>query len=248
MTKKIYELDSYMTESLANVREMIEDDEGNVWVSFDQTIFYPEAGGQPYDQGKVDGAQVLNVQIKDKDIFHQVTEKMVKQRVKLKVDFNRRFDHMQQHTGQHLLSAVWKELYQVETTSFHLGPTVCTIDLDLYEITEAEIEKVELYVSQYIYENRSVETYVKTIDEVNIENYPNIKESELYIRFVEIEGVDVSTCCGTHVNALGEIGCVKVIGWEKYKGKTRLHFVCGQRALRYFQQVHAIATELKKKI
>lgn len=248
MTKKLYEVDPYLTECISTIKKIEEDDKGDYWASFDQTIFYPQSGGQPFDLGKIDKAQVLNVQLIDGEIFHKISGAVSKQRVKMTIDFERRFDHMQQHTGQHLLSAVWIELFGIETRSFHLGQDICTIDLNTNELNEVQMMKVEQKISEYIFENRTVESYIKHTDEVDNAHFSKLKEKPPYVRFVEIEDIDVSTCCGTHVNNLGELGFIKILSWEKYKNAVRLTFICGNRAIKYFQLTHRIASQIGKKL
>lgn len=247
MTKKNYEIDSYMKECMATVKniKLINDD---YWVSLDQTIFYPEGGGQPSDIGTIDGIPVLDVKFIDTDVYHRLNSSIEKSRVKLKIDYSRRFDHMQQHSGQHLLSAVWLEMFQIRTVSFHLGKEICTIDLEASEITAAQIEAVENQLSQYIFENRVVESYILPYEEVDESKLVKLKEKPAFVRFIEIDGIDSSTCCGTHVSMLGEIGIIKIIGSEKYKQNIRLTFVCGKRAASYFQIVFNAANEVSKKL
>lgn len=247
MTKKIFEVDPYMNECFATVKatKVIE---GETWHSFDQSIFYPEGGGQPSDTGFINGLPVLDAQLIDDEIFYKIDGSLEKSRVKQEIDYERRFDHMQQHTGQHLLSAVWLELYGIQTLSFHLGKEICTIDLHTQGLDDERIQKVELKIAQYIFENRSVENYILPYDEVETEKLSKLKEKPAFVRFIEIEGVDTSTCCGTHVTMLGELGLLKIIGWEKYKQNVRLSFICGQRAYTYFQEVFKGITEVSKKL
>ncbi|MCT8139057.1 alanyl-tRNA editing protein [Anaerobacillus sp. CMMVII] len=247
MTKKIFENDPYMKEYTAIFKnsKMINDEK---WFSFDQTIFYPEGGGQPSDYGVIDDKPVLDVQLIGDEIYHKIDGTIEKKRIKMKVDFDRRFDHMQQHTGQHLLSAVWLELFEIKTVSFHLGKDVCTIDLNTSDLKSNQILEVERKITQYIFENRPIETYVLPYDEVEQEKLSKLKETPAFVRFVEIEGIDRSTCCGTHVTMLGELGLIKILGWEKYKQNVRLSFVCGLRAYTYFQEIFSAVTEVSKKL
>ncbi|OIJ13286.1 hypothetical protein BKP37_12365 [Anaerobacillus alkalilacustris] len=247
MTKRIYEVDPYLKESTALVQntKIIN---GEYWVKLDQTIFYPESGGQPYDVGFINSIPVLEVQYFDNGLYHKVNEYFEKTRVKLTIDYKRRFDHMQQHTGQHLLSAVWLELYQIKTVSFHLGKDVCTIDLATTELSNEQIDTVENKIAHYISENRSVENYILPYDEVDDDRLIKLKERPEFVRFIEIEGIDSSTCCGTHVSMLGEINMIKILGWEKYKQRIRVTFICGLRATKYFQEVTKSVYEVSKKL
>jgi alanyl-tRNA synthetase len=247
MTKKVFENDPYIKECTAKVisTKIIN---GSTWVTLDQTIFYPEGGGQPSDLGFIDGKPVLDVQIIDSEIVHKIDGSIDKNRVKLAIDFERRFDHMQQHTGQHLLSAVWQQLYGIETISFHLGKDVCTIDLATSELDTEKIRCVELKLAQYIFENRGIESYLLPHEEVDQEYLSKLKETPQVVRIVEIEGVNTSACCGTHVTMLGELGLLKIIGWEKYKQNVRLSFISGGRAFAYFQEIFIAINEVSKKL
>lgn len=247
MAKKIFEIDQYIKEcSAIIVKSQVINEK--TWISLDQTIFYPESGGQPADYGFIDQVTVTDVQYLNGEIYHEITEPIDKLRVKLKLDYDRRFDHMQQHSGQHLLSAVWLELFGVDTISFHLGKDICTIDLNKEKLTADEITAVENKVAEYIFENRTVESYLLPYDEVPEDKVVKVKDKPDFIRFVEIDGLDTSTCCGTHVSMLGEIGIIKIICWEKYKSNVRLSFVCGHRTLRYFQQLHDSTEIVSKKL
>lgn len=247
MTKKMFENDPYMKECSATVqsKKVIN---GATWITLDQTIFYPEGGGQPSDFGFIDGVPVVDVQLIDNELLHKVDGVVERNRVKLHIDYERRFDHMQQHTGQHLLSAVWLELFGINTLSFHLGKDVCTIDLNANELDDEQIRQVELKVTQHIVENRPVENYVLPYEEVEYNKLAKLKEKPAYVRLIEIEGIDTSACCGTHVTMLGELGLLKIVGWEKYKQNVRLSFICGLRAYSYFQEVFTAVNEVSKKL
>ncbi|WP_161568298.1 alanyl-tRNA editing protein [Anaerobacillus alkaliphilus] len=247
MTKKIFEHDPYLKESWATIRDT-KTVNGETWVALDQTIFYPEGGGQPADLGTIDGIPVLDVQINDNVVLHKLANQIEKSRVKLEIDFPRRFDHMQHHTGQHLLSAVWLEFFGIRTLSFHLGKEVCTIDLQVDELNEEQIQQVEAKLSHYIFENRTVENYQLPYEEIDKEKLVKLKDKPKFVRFIEIEGIDTSTCCGTHVRMLGELGLVKILGWEKNKQNVRLSFVCGARAFSFFQEVYEAVREVSKKL
>lgn len=247
MTKKLFENDPYMKECSATVqsKKIIN---GATWISLDQTIFYPEGGGQPTDYGFIDDVPVVDVQLIENELLHKIEGVVERNRVKLYIDYERRFDHMQQHTGQHLLSAVWLELFGINTLSFHLGKDVCTIDLHTNELDDEQISQVELKVMQYIFENRPVENYVLPYEEVEVDKLVKLKEKPAFVRLIEIDGIDTSACCGTHVTMLGELGLLKIVGWEKYKQNVRLSFICGSRAYTYYQEVFTAVNEVSKKL
>jgi alanyl-tRNA synthetase len=234
MTEKLYYSDPYLKEWESQVLDIVERD-GKILVLLDKTAFYPEGGGQPEDRGFINDAEVTYVFEDGKDIYHVVKKKPEGPSAKCRLDFRRRFDLMQQHTGQHLLSSVFYENYKGETSSFHLGEDYVSIDISLAEIPEEVIKEVEDKVNELIFSNLKVKTYLVDKDELTklpLRKFPKVDED---IRIVEIDAVDYSPCCGTHLKNLGELGVVKIIKTEKYKGITRVYFKCGRRALEDFQ-------------
>ncbi|MCA1030210.1 DHHA1 domain-containing protein [Bacillus timonensis] len=216
-----------------------------VLIKLAETAFYPEGGGQPSDYGTIDGQLVLDViETENGDIYHKLASSPTFKQVSCELDWNRRFDHMQQHTGQHLLSAVCIELYEAHTVSFHLGKENVTIDLNVPELTSEQLLQIEHKANQYIYENRTIRTFFVTKDELSslpLRKLPEISEN---IRIVEIDGIDTSACCGTHVNKTGQLGMIKLIKTEKHKGNTRLHFKCGARALLDYQVANSVLSDI----
>jgi len=245
MTEKLYLIDPYLTTFSARLLAQDKTKQGYEAL-LDQTAFYPTSGGQPHDQGTLNGIAVKDIILKDENILHLIKQPLTVQEVKGEIDWLIRFDHMQQHTGQHLLTAVFIELYQSPTVSFHLGRELSAIDLDIGLLTEPQVERVEELANQYIFQNLPIRDY-----EVSPEEFSRLKlrkkelpEGVKRIRIVEIEGVDLSHCGGTHLRSTGELGLVKVIGWERYKGNTRVNFLCGERALRDYRQKHRIMGEV----
>ncbi len=241
MTEKLYLKKPYLTAFSARVLSQRKTEQG-YQVMLDQTAFYPTSGGQPHDQGTLNGIAVKDVFLKDDDILHLLETPISAPEVKGEIDWVLRSDHMQQHTGQHLLTAVFIELCQASTVSFHLGREISTIDLDIGLLTELQLEQVEELANQYIIKNIPIKAF-----EVSSEEFSQLKlrKKELpqgveSIRIVEIEEVDLSHCGGTHLRSTGEIGLIKVIGWEKYKGTTRVSFLCGRRALKDYRQKHKV--------
>ena len=198
----------------------------------DQTAFYPTSGGQPFDTGRLGAARVLDVlDADDGDVVHVIDARLpVGEAVRGAIDWARRFDHMQQHTGQHILSAAFDRRFGVRTTSFHLGAESATIDL-AREVTAAEITQAEREANQVVWENRPVR--VRFATEEDAARLPLRKEPVRtgLLRLVEVVEFDLSACGGTHVPQTGMIGIIAVAGWERFKGATRLTFVCGRRAL-----------------
>lgn len=245
MTEKLYYKDVYTTECEANVLDIIEK-EGKVLVVLDKTPFYPEGGGQPSDTGEIDGIKVYYVSEEKGTIYHHMEKAPQSKCVMCKIDFQRRFDHMQQHSGEHLLSGVIFKLYGGNNKGFHLGEEYVTVDIDIDHFSEDMVKTVEDEVNEYIYANRKFDTYVVTKDEVDkvpARKKINVDED---IRIVEAKDMDCCPCCGTHVGSTGEIGIVKILKAERYKGMTRIYIKCGKRALKDFEIKHDIITKLNK--
>jgi alanyl-tRNA synthetase len=217
------------------VRAEPRDARSAVWL--DQTAFYPTSGGQPHDIGTLGDARVVDVQDdEDGAVVHLVEGPCptVGAHVHGAIDWPRRVDHMQQHTGQHLLSAVIEHTHAARTVSFHLGTESSTIDIDR-ELTAAQIAQVEHLVNQAVWDDVPVSVRYASEDEARL--LPLRKESARTgtLRLVGIDGHDLSACGGTHVPRTGAIGQVVVTSWERFKGGQRLEFLCGQRALARFQ-------------
>jgi len=226
----------------------IQEIDNKIVVTLAETAFYPTGGGQPHDMGYINSIKVLDVFEENDEIYHTIESKPVTKAVQCKVDAKRRIDHTQHHTGQHLLSAVCIELFNAHTLSFHLGEVTVTIDLDAPELRDSQLKAIEEKANEYIYENRTVKTYIVTEDELSRIPLRKIPDITGEIRIVEIEGLDYSACCGTHVERTAEVGLIKLIKTEKQRGKTRLHFLCGFRAIQDYQEKHDILTSLTKNL
>jgi alanyl-tRNA synthetase len=202
-------------------------------VILDRTAFYPTSGGQPFDTGTLGEARVIDVaDQEDGTIGHFVDRELEKNsRVRGHVDWSRRFDHMQQHTGQHLLSAAFERETGAKTVSFHLGASASTIDLDK-ELSAGEIVRAEDAANTVLWEDREV--CVRFVTASEAAKLPLRKEParEGELRIIEIKDYDLSACGGTHVTRTGAIGMIAVSGFERFKGGLRVEFVCGARALR----------------
>lgn len=230
-TKRLYYDDAYLLEFDADVVERREH-EGRPAVLVDRTAFYPESGGQPWDKGTLGGARVAAVLDLDGAILHIVEGALPEGRVHGSVDRAARLDHMQQHTGQHVLSQAFWELLKGETLSFHMGPEVSTLEIGLKILSDADFDRVEDRANAIVREDREVKTYFvpeEKIGEVPLRRPP---KKQGLLRVVEVDGFDYSACGGTHVRRTGEIGVVKVLGTEKIRGNLRFEFLCGGRALR----------------
>jgi alanyl-tRNA synthetase len=247
MTARLYYTDSTLQMFDATVVACGERD-GRVEVLLDQTAFYPMSGGQPFDTGTLGGCRVLEVVDRGAEgVAHVVSEALsIGARVTGAIDWSRRFDHMQQHTGQHVLSAVIGRALGVRTLSFHLGVETSTIDL-ARELTMSEISSIEAEANRVVWEDRTVA--VRFSDAQEAAALPLRKESARTgeLRLVEIADLDLSACGGTHVARTGMIGQIAISGWERFKGGGRLSFVCGGRALRSHAQLRdttAVAARL----
>lgn len=233
MTKKLYYESAYIREWETRVTRKMEREDG-AYVALEETAFYPHGGGQPCDLGWIDAIPVLDVVLEEGEILHKVERFPEKEAVNCRLDWDRRFDHMQHHSGQHLLSAMCLEVCQAETLSFHLGQDYATIDVARADLPQHELMMLELEVNDQIYLNRKVTSYFVSREraaELPLVKQPKVTED---IRIVEIEGIEYNACGGTHVSATGEIGMIKLLRAEKQKGHTRLYFKCGYRALREF--------------
>jgi len=202
------------------------------YVVLEDTVFYPEGGGQPCDFGTVNGVAVVDVQKRDGQIRHYLVSALETGPASLKLDWARRFDHMQQHTGQHLLTAVAQDQFQWETTAFHLGASVCDIELSAPAISPGDMAQLEERVASEIRAHREIsarrvspEAY--RLEAVRSRGLPEGHTGD--IRLVQIAGVDLNTCGGTHLRHTGEIEALKLLGTESIRGGTRLFYVAGGR-------------------
>lgn len=232
MTEKIYLENPYLRQIEARITEK-KYMNNKYYIKTNKTIFYPNlAGGQPGDKGTINGVEVLDTYEDGIDIVHVVKENIHSDRVQLSIDWNNRFDYMQQHSGQHLLSSVFYKLFNGETIGFYIGKEYVYIDIDIPKITEEEIEKIEEFANKIIFSNFSIKSYIverEDMDKLPVRKDPVVNSN---IRIVEIDGIDFSPCCGTHLRNTGEIGMIKIRKVESYKGNIRVEFVCGNRALK----------------
>jgi alanyl-tRNA synthetase len=234
MTERLYYTDSHRCRFDAIV-ESCDARDGRIEVVLDRTAFYPPSGGQPFDTGRLGEARVVDVfEREDGAVVHVLDRALdVGASVRGDVDWLRRFDHIQQHTGQHLLSAAFEREFGVATVSFHLGADASTIDL-AREVTPAEIRRAEAEANQAVWRDRPVT--VRFTSEEEAARLPLRKDPARagVLRLIEVSDFDLSACGGTHATRTGEIGIVAVTGWERFKGGSRLGFVCGGRALTAF--------------
>lgn len=236
MTVRLYLEDQYRQNFSAKVIEQTEID-GRPAVVLEQTLFYPTSGGQPHDAGTLNAIPVVDVfEDERRRIVHVLNEPLTGRAVEGRIDWERRFDHMQQHTGQHLLSQAFIKVCKAETLSFHLGEESATLDLNQADFSSAAVTSVENLANRIVCENRPVWGHI--IDRNELDHYPVRKPPtvEDNIRIIEIKDFDHSPCGGTHCSQTGEIGMIKIKKYENYRGGSRMHFVCGARALADYQK------------
>jgi alanyl-tRNA synthetase len=247
-TRRLYYDDSYQRDFNAQVVSCEPEMHGatSAWaVVLDCTALYPTSGGQPHDLGKLGDANVIDVRDDGEDIIHIVDRAVPLGSVAGCVDWARRFDHMQQHTGQHLLSAMFQERFGRPTVSFHLGSSLCTIDVRGPEPTLDILEGAERAANQIISEDRAITARYGTAEEFAERGVRKEVQREGILRAIEIEGADLQPCGGTHVKSTAQIGIVLVRRCTKMRQDWRVEFVCGRRAARVarhdFQVLHKSA-------
>jgi len=242
-TRRLYFEDATRLEFEAAVVERPVVD-GRPALVLDQTCFYPESGGQPWDKGTIEGVDVLQVVEDGEKIVHVLAAEVAGDRVRGRVDGAVRFDHMQQHSGQHILSQAFYELLRGETKSFHLGPEASTLEIGIAKAEDADLERVERRANAIVFENREIKTYFvpeARIGEVPLRRPPKVSG---LIRVVEADAYDYSACGGTHCRRTGEIGLIKITKAERIRGNLRFEFVCGGRALRDYDLKNRVVRRL----
>ena len=229
-TERLYYRDCYLREFDADV--LAAEPDGKAFrVYLDRSAFYPDSGGQSSDHGMIAGIPVLNVIDEGERVAHVMERPPAGRRVSGQIDWARRFDHMQQHTGQHILSAAFEQIDNYGTVSFHLGSATSTIDLGSDRLGRRQLEEAEELANRIIFEDREVHILFKSGAEASQMNLRKPTEREGEVRVIEIPEFDLSACGGTHVSRTGAVGTILVRKFERLKGLTRVEFVCGRRAL-----------------
>ena len=249
-TEKLYYQDPYQTTFTARVLTC-EPSKGGCLVTLDRTAFYPEGGGQPADHGVLGGVTVTDVHEKDGVIFHTCSGPVeIGAAVEGSIDWTRRFDHMQQHSGEHILSGLLCSLYDCSNVGFHLGADTVTIDYDR-ELTWEQVLEAERQANEAIWRDTPAEITFPAPDALAQLDYRSKKELTGQVRIVSFPDADCCACCGTHVRRAGEVGLIKVLSCQKFREGVRLEILCGQRAYRYlsriYEQDHAVARLLSVK-
>ncbi len=243
MEQRLYCESPYLEEWQAEIEGVVEKG-GKYHVLLSRTAFYPGGGGQPSDRGTIDGIEVEDVYEEGGRVYHVLGKPPGAGTVACRLDFSRRLDLMQQHTGQHLLSAVLYRLYGCKTSSLHMGEDELSIDVGLSEMPPEILSDVEDMANDYIYRDLPVVIHSVTAEEAGRIELRKEPPKEGEVRIVEIASIDRTPCCGTHVRRTGEIGIIKIVKAERRGNETRVHFKCGRRALKDYQLKHDIVSGL----
>ena len=246
MTDKLFYQDSHLNKFEAEVIscEPVEGEEGRYEIVLDQTAFFPEGGGQYADHGSLGGAEVLDVQERDGQVFH-ITDRPLEpgMSVKGQLDWEERFMKMQQHTGEHIVSGLVHGRFGYNNVGFHLGSEDCTMDFN-GEITREELREIEVEANRAVWKNLEVQVLYPSPEEAGKMEYRSKIEIEGQIRIVVIPGYDVCACCAPHVKRTGEIGMIKLTDVQRYKGGVRVTMLCGIRSLKDYEMKQEQTAEI----
>ncbi len=249
MTERLYYDAPYLTRFSAHVVERLEW-EGHPAAVLDRTAFYPTGGGQPCDIGRLNNVAVVSVLEREADgaVIHLLAGPLEADDVEGQIDWDRRFDLMQQHTGQHLLSAAFVRQLGANTVGFHLSDCYATIDLDRAPLSAGELDAVEALANEIVFQNRPV--VARWVPDEEVPTLPLRKPLAHAgpVRVVEVAGFDCSACGGTHVQATGEIGLIKITRSERRGAETRIEFLCGGRARRDYQTKNTLVMDLAQEL
>ena len=239
MTEKLFYEDSHRTEFTAKVISCEEAKDG-YRVVLDQTVFFPEGGGQYADTGVLGTVNVTDVHEKDDVIYHYTTAPLeVGSIVTGKINWEERFEKMQQHTGEHIVSGIVHERFGYNNVGFHLGADYCTM-----EFSKEQLKEIEAAANEAVYQDLEIEILYPSKDELKDMDYRSKIEIEGQVRIVKIPGYDVCACCAPHVKTTGEIGAVKLVSMANYKGGERITMLCGRRAMRDYEKKDAMTKEI----
>lgn len=247
VTERLYYADSHLIEFDARVVDLSDRVSGWTAVVLDRTAFYPTGGGQPSDTGTLNGARVVEcIDDGDNGVFHVVqgAAPLRGEVMHGRVDWSRRLDHIQQHTGQHILSQALVTLYNAPTRSFRVLEASCEIDVDLSNPATENIERAVELANNVIWEDRAIT--IRNVTSAEAAELPLRKDParEGELRLIEIEGFDLTPCGGTHAYSTGEVGMIALRSWERAKGLTRIEFVAGTRALADYRRANKSAREV----
>lgn len=250
MRNLLYYKDAMTREFTANVVRTAVEADGRAFIVLSNTAFYPTGGGQPHDTGWIQDIEIINVEKVYDEIRHYTKADVstLAGEVSGKLNWARRFDHMQQHTGQHILTAAFVELFDLPTVSFHLGSELVTIDLNVSDVTDEQLAVAEKRANDIILENRPIETKWITADELATYNLRKDVAVEEDIRLVIIPDYDYNGCGGIHPTSTGQVSLLKIMGTEKMKKNIRIHFVCGQRVLAQLAMRKNVLTDVARQL
>ena len=235
MTEKLYYSDAYIKEFEATVLESYADGQRYVAI-LDRTAFFPEEGGQSADTGYIGDSRVTDVKEKNGVIRHFTDMPLtVGEKYNCRIDFADRFEKMQCHTAEHIISGAIKKLHGLDNVGFHLGATEVTMDVNGY-LTRAELDEIELIANRAVFDNVPVRTSFPSSDELSGMSYRSKLDLTENVRIVEVEGYDLCACCAPHVAYTGEIGLIKILDFEKHRGGIRINIAAGYRALRDYRE------------
>ena len=245
MAARLYYADAYLREFDARVIEQLTWD-GKPAVVLERTAFYPTSGGQPHDTGTLNGVKVVDVVERESDgaVVHVLAGELQGDAVHGEIDRARRFDLMQQHTGQHILSQAFTTVQQADTVSFHLGVEVTTVDLNRAPLSEEQLDKAEALANEVVFSNRPVRARFVGREELATLPLRKLPQVARPIRIVEIADFDWSPCGGTHCRRTGEVGLIKIVRAERRGAETRVHFLCGGRALADYRRKNRLVLDL----
>lgn len=249
MKDLLYYQDATISEFQATVVKTGSEEDRN-YIVLDNTAFYPTGGGQPHDTGWIHGFEIIDVEKVDDEIRHYTAADVsnISGEIFATLNWTRRFDHMQQHTGQHILTAAFVELFDMATTSFHLGTELVTIDLNVSDVTDEQLAAAEKRANEIILENRPIE--IKWVSKDELANYNLRKDVSVDedIRLVIIPDFDYNGCGGTHPTSTGQVGLLKILATEKMKQQIRIHFVCGQRVLQQLAMRKNVLSDVARQL
>lgn len=249
-TEKLYYADPFLKEFTATVMDC-QPLKSGFSVVLDRTAFYPEGGGQPADQGTLNGVSVIDVHEKNGVVFHNCEKPVeIGETVSGVIDWARRFDHMQQHSGEHILSGILCETFHCDNVGFHMGTDTITIDYNA-EISWEQVLEAERRANDYIYADVPIEITFPSREALQTIDYRSKKELTGQVRIVRFPGADCCACCGTHVLRSGQVGLVKILSSQKFREGVRMEILCGRRALEFlsknWEQNRAVGQRLSVK-
>lgn len=245
-TKKLYFDDPYQIEFNAKVLRKFSHKNQPALI-LEQTCFYPESGGQPSDKGSINGIEVTGVIEVDGNIIHILDRDVESNEIHGKIAWETRFDHMQQHAGQHVLSQSFYELTRGETLSFHMGEEYSTVEIDVHKISEQEVSEVEKLANSIVIQNKEIKSYFVSEDQIVDVPLRGLPKKTGRIRVIEVSGFDYTACGGTHPKRTGEIGIIKILKQERIRNNIRFEFLCGNRAFRDYIAKNRILNQVAVK-